>query len=391
LTTPDKEVPAAEAPTAENPILGETELPRWSVSAPRPVPKANTRLVFVDGKGRVHAPAQPMTLSEVVWGGLRRMYEVDMREYPAKFHAQVPCREKGFSFDVDFELSWRVHDPERIVRDGRTDVERALKRALAGASTLPEGISVRNCALTLSLGAEADAHFKSRTIAEFATETRHIEHAATIDKARHDKVEVAAQDEIEVLKGELRAQHRRRQLEEQQHLATLKSQVEIAEVKAQLAVAELKQQLERQQEEHRLEIEAERQRAAIKVKAERMDFYGKALESGSVASLIPIFLDEHPAEVGQLLNLLVAQHRDNRENAIKVLEAMLEAGMVNGRDLDETRRAALQNLLRGLSTSALGSSIDEVKPAAIERTRTAVEEVEEVEDAEDADDDDPDD
>jgi hypothetical protein len=423
VSTSETGEPGRESPAAENPILSEAELPRWNVSASRPVPKATSRLVFVDSKGRVLAPEHPMTLGEVVWGGLRRMYEVDIAEHRAQFHAQVPCREKGFSFDVEFQLSWRVNDPARIVQDGCEDVgpvyrsyliervselserygledrlaaEQALKQALAGVSDLPEGISLRKCALTLSLGPEAHEHFRSRTLNAFDTETRHMRHADALDEARLGKSELAAQDEIEVLKGELRAKHRLRQLEQEQELGTLKNQLELqetqhrlalerqrqlAEATAQLEIDELKRQLERQRAEHQLEIESQRGQRQLEVKLERMGFYKKALEGGNLASLIPLFLDEDSGNVGQLINLVVNQDRDNRENARKVLEVMLEAGVVNGRQLDDARRAALQKLLQGLNADPFGSADD--KPA--------IEPVQEEPASSDADDDDDED
>lgn len=406
MTTPQSDAPVPEALGPANPILSEAELQRWSVSAPRPTPKANTRLVFVDSKGHVLAPPRPMTLSEVVWGGLRRVYEVDMREHRARFHAQVPCREKGFSFDVHFELSWRVHDPARVVKDGRTEVgpvyrsylvervselserygleerlaaERALKQALAEVSTLPEGIQLRNCALTLSLGVEAEAHFKSRTIAAFDSETRQLEHRATIDRTGLDKTELEARDEVDTLKGELRSQHQRRQLETQRELDALKHLLETQEAEHQVIL-----------EQHRLEIEQERNKSELQVKTARMEFYAKALASGNgAASLLPIFLDEHPEDVGRLLELLLAQQRDEMENTRKVLEAMLQAGVANGRDLDEPKRLALQNLLRGLSTGVLGAPVESPRPPAIEHEPSDARVDGPDDDTEDGDDDDP--
>lgn len=414
-----------------NPIIDEKELPRWSVSAKRPAPKADTRLVFVDSARRVHAPEQPMTLSEVVWGGLRRMYEVDLREHDAEFRAQVPCAEKGFYFDVHFSFSWRVGDAAQIVRDGRTDVtsvyqrhlvekvseqserysledrltaERTLKTMLSAELPLPEGIVIRNCVLTLSLGTEAEAHLKNRTLASFENETRELRHRANLDQAQRDQVELSATDEIAVLKGRLRADHQRRQLateqelnarrnelelEAEQHRLELDRQRRLAEAATELQVAELQRRLELQQAAHRLELEEQSRRQELTIKAERMRFYQSALESGNVSSLIPIFLDEHPKDVGQLLNLMLAQHRENREHSRKVLQAMLEAGMVNGHDLDDTRRAALQNLLSGLTTGALGVGIEDGAAPAIETARETPDD--DPDDDDDTDDDDSDD
>jgi hypothetical protein len=325
------------------------------------------------------------------------MYEVDMSEHRTRFRGQVPCRESGFMFDIEFQLSWRVTDPARIVQDGRRDVgevyrgylidrvsalserygleqrliaERALKEELAGDHSLPEGLLLRNCGFTLSLGAEADAHFKARTLVAF------------------EKEELQGRDEVEVLKGELRAQHRQRQLEQEHKILALQHQIEmerrqhelemervreLAQLGVQREIAELKRPLELDEAEHQIAIEGTRRRAELLGKAERIEFYQQALERGDVESLITLTLTDHPGDVRQVLNLVLNQRQENRENARKILETMLEAGTVSVRDLDETRRAALRTLLQGLGTDALGTSIEDREQTALDdRPSTAI-------------------
>src|SRR5215813_6354541 len=116
----------------DNPILREEEMSRWNISQSRPVPRPDTRFVFTDGRGRTYAPPQPITIGEAIWGNLRRMHEVDMAEHSDSFDCQLPCQEKGFYFDAKVQLAWRVHSPEQIVTDRRTEVAGLYRGYLTG-------------------------------------------------------------------------------------------------------------------------------------------------------------------------------------------------------------------------------------------------------------------
>jgi hypothetical protein len=348
---PPQAAPEPQLPPGPlSPILREEELKRWRVTGKRPTPRANTRLVFVDGKGRTYAPEQPVTLGEAVWGRLQRVYEVDLKEHPAGFRDRLPCREKGFYFEVEFSLYWKIHDPETIVLDGRSDVRPLYERSLRGRISeysetfgleqrlqaeqqlngafrqivvLDQGVTLSRCGVSLSLGEEAEEHLRNRTRARFDHESRGLEHEADLHRTGLEESLLKARMEIEVLKGEQRTTHKKRHLEEQ------------------VEINRLRHQLERQEQMFKLEL-----------KAERLQQHKLMLEDGNYEAL---FLDARPDDVGELINFFLSRRREEQNNARQMLQAMLDSGLVNGADIDEPRRIALTKVLEGLNTSAADS------------------------------------
>jgi hypothetical protein len=358
----------------DNPILREEEMGRWDISTPRPVPKADTRLVFIDGRGKVFAPVQPITIGEAVWGNLRRMYEIDVAEHAASFESRLPCREKGFYFEVDIHLSWRIHDPAQIVADRRTDVgqiyrgyltealleysenygleqrveaERALKAGLGVAAALPQGLTITSCRMGLSLGPEAEEHLANRTRAGFAVETGGLEHEAKLIQFERDQAALARQHEVDTLRGQHRGEHQKRQFEHEAEIAKLRRAMEIEQQEHERLLASDRAQ-------HELQLEKQRLTHDLELSAQRREMYQQALDQGQLGLLL-LFLDKHPEDVGQLINLLRSDRHEIDQNSMRVLEGMLHAGLLDGPAMDETGRQALQNLLRGLRLDALDS------------------------------------
>lgn len=393
----------------ENPIIAVREIKgRWRVTADRPAPDATSRMVYVDKAGRRFAPERPATTGEMLWRGIRHCYEVDVAEHQASFACEVPCKEKGFYFDAHVTLRWRVHDPDRIVADGRRDVrpvyeaylvnrmaglseqyslenrldaERALAAAIAEKVTLPEGVLLYGCTVRLTVDDRAEAQFRSRTTAEFDKESREQRSSAFVHEQELRLNETTAANEVERLRREQELRHQVAELQAKQQIAELQRQLKemeqrhqleldrvrrLGEAQTQVEVTRIERDEELRKAEHDMALEARRSHHGLEIKIERVEFYRKELEGGNVAALIPILLEESPDTIGQVVNLMLAQHRDNIENNRKILQAMLEASMVNGRDLDETRRTALRNILEGLSTGALAATIGE-QPKAIDR------------------------
>lgn len=293
----------------DNPILRDEVLGRFSISAPRPVPTAHTRLVFVDSRGQLHAPLGPLTLGETVWRGLCRVYEVDMAEHAAECQFKLPCREKGFSFDADLRFAWRVHLPERIVQDGRTDVaplytwhlrscllehseeygleeretaQRALGAKLADQMMLAEGITILRCTLTLSLGTEAERYLADRTRALYAKEA--------LGRAR------------------------RAQLEEDEF------------------------------------------------RRERMRRYKEAIASGDT-SLVLMLLDHNPGDVKEVIKLILEQRDATFDKSRDLVTLLRDEGLLDKAELDEATEQARRNLVDALNPRAFDTLVTGTAPA----------------------------
>jgi hypothetical protein len=369
----------------DNPILREEVLGRFSISAPRPVPRGDTRLVFVDSRGQLHAPQEPITLGEAVWGNLRRLYEVDVAEHAASAQTRLPCREKGFYFDVSLQFRWRVHLPERIVQDRRDDApalcrehlvarlmehseqfgleerqaaQEQLATKLADPMALDEGITILRCTVALGLDDEAERHLAERTRARFAGQTRELTHEARIQDIQLSTVESQEEHVLEAQVGHQRGEHKLRQ----------------AQLEAQLDA--LRHERERAEEVHRIEIaraneahQRELARQEVEFELERMRLYGKALASGETTYVL-MFLDKHPGDADKLLQLLLSERDANFENSRKLVTTLIEHGLVDGADLDETTRRALRNLFEGLDTRAVDALLNGRRAPMLDATAT---------------------
>ena len=385
-----------------NPILREEEMAGWRVSARRPIPKGNASLVFVDGRGQVHAAKQAVTLGEAVWGNLRRLYEVDTAEHDASFSGQLPCQEKGFSFDFTIQLSWQVHLPDQIVRDGRRDVaplytryltelckehseeygleqrdqaERKLSEELVEPLVLPEGITLRRCSIDLSLGDEAEAHVAAEARARFDANRAKLAHEARVQDARYATAEKGVTHELDILVGTQRGEHKRRQLDLEAELAEQRYKLEKLEADHKLALA-------RQQADFQMALQAD-----------RMTMYAQALSTGDLG-LIPLVLAQNPADAVKVLDLALEQRHVSFEQSRQLVATLLDADLVSGADLDPAKQTALRTLLGGLGSEALDAALGGDKTQAIaERAGPIDDLVDDVVDAviENGDDDDDDD
>lgn len=349
----------------DNPIIREEEMTPWRLSARRPVPKGDSSLVFVDGRGRIHAAKQAITVGETVWGNLRRLYEVDTAEHDASFSGQLPCREKGFSFDFTLHLSWQVHRPEQIVRDGRRDVrplyeryltdrckqyseeygledreeiERKLRQELSEPMVLDGGITVRRCTISLSLGEEAERHLASLTRAVFDAREAELAHKARVQGTRYATAEQHVIHELDTLKGEQEGEHK------------------VREAQQEAALAALQRQRERLDAEHQLDLARQREAHQQELRLARMRMYEEALASSSYG-VIPLLLAQNPDDVREVLDLAIGQRASNFDGAAQLVKTLAEAQLIDGVDLDPAKQQALKTLLEGLGSEALDRAL----------------------------------
>jgi len=326
-----------------NPIIDDKEMPRWRVNSPRPVPKADTCLVFVDGKGEVYAPQQPITLGQAVWGNLRRFYEVDLAEHSAELALQLPCAEKGFYFDAALHFRWRVHGPDVIVRDRRTDVvpvytdyldsflsdfsehygleerdraQRELQQKLNDPMITTEGITIVRCGIKLTLGDAAETHLRRRTETTFA-------------------LEAGQQDfRVQTQVGDHRGEHQKRQERLETELEDLRHE---------------RQRVQQMHENAMAQVE-------LKAKFERMTMYGQALKEGNSSALL-FLLDQNKGDIGPVLKLVLAERSNNLQNSRELAINLVDRGLLNGADVDPAAQRALQNLIDGLDPTGIDRAL----------------------------------
>jgi hypothetical protein len=88
--------------------------------------------VFVLANGRLvdFAWDRQPTAGELLWGGFRTCYEVDMSLRRLRLAITLPSAGDAFAFRAEVDVQWRVTDPKRVVAAGVTDVRKVLEPLL---------------------------------------------------------------------------------------------------------------------------------------------------------------------------------------------------------------------------------------------------------------------
>jgi hypothetical protein len=328
----------------------------------RPAPRADTTLVFTDVKGRIVAPGRPVTMGESVFGGLRMLYEVDLADHATSFEFDLPCRSDAYFFHARVRLTWRVHDPEEVVRrrvdDGdrvcqdfvedamshisrRYDLEasdRAEEEMSAALGTHPleidRGVTITECRVRLWLDPAAK------------------EHVTKVTRAHHEKKEKVAQHEVDRVAQQHRQELERRDQEEELRLARARQEAE-----------DLASQLRNEAE---LRIASAREAHELAMKKQRMGFYQQAIQLGN-GSLLLLQLTEHPGDVRSVIDLILTQETTVFENNRDFLATLSTAGLLQDADVDASRREALDNLIRSLRPNPVAGIIGRDDPAITAR------------------------
>lgn len=131
---PDKE-PDEQQPRGEEeirtvdgssyaPIVDEQHLGRFHILHRKAPMRPWVARVFVLGNGRLvefGRDKQPTT-GELLWGGYRALFEVDLSMRRLGLEIALPSSGDTFVFRTVVDVQWRVTDPKRVVQAGVTDI-----------------------------------------------------------------------------------------------------------------------------------------------------------------------------------------------------------------------------------------------------------------------------
>ncbi|MFE9746362.1 hypothetical protein ACFYOT_15775 [Saccharothrix saharensis] len=317
------------------PLITRTAVRMGEMFRNRPVPSADQATVFLDRNGGYHHYTEQLPLGGVP--GLRTQFLVDTSVFNHQLQLPLPSREQAFFFQAKVVVSWRVTDPVEAVRTNlvnagpilRPHVERVLRdisvtfsiedgtsaeRAMAAAfddarrkRTLPQGVSVLACDVALTLDAATIAYITKRT-----EDTR--AHTIKAEGLRLAGVEQTAEQRME----RMRAEH------------------ELA--------------LRRMAEEHELRLEQQ-----------RMEFYGDAI-ARDPNNALGIMLSRSPDRAHEVVAMLMKQHQVERDEARKVLETMLDNGLVTRSDVSGVIGRSTAVLTGGVADAPVKVGLD---PASV--------------------------
>lgn len=110
--------------SSHRPIVHEHHFGRFRILHRKAAVRPWVAKVFVLGNGRVvefGRDKQPTT-GELLWGGYRALFEVDLSLRRLGLEIRLPSSGDAFVFRTMVDVQWRVTDPRRVVMAGVTDI-----------------------------------------------------------------------------------------------------------------------------------------------------------------------------------------------------------------------------------------------------------------------------
>lgn len=110
------------------PIVGEHHFGRFHILQRRTPVRPWVAQVYVLGNGRIVEFGQDKqpTAGELLWGGYRSLFEVDLSMQRLGLEITLPSAGDAFVFRTTVDVQWRVTDPKRIVQSGVADIRRVM-------------------------------------------------------------------------------------------------------------------------------------------------------------------------------------------------------------------------------------------------------------------------
>lgn len=115
------------------PIMSKTSIKRsfFGLRAPRPRAEPGTALVLVGGSSPIVLwPGSSPTPGEGAFGGYTGAYTVDLSPRPIEISNASVAAKDGLNFLFNFEASYRVSDPVRVVNEQLSDGDALLRNVL---------------------------------------------------------------------------------------------------------------------------------------------------------------------------------------------------------------------------------------------------------------------
>jgi hypothetical protein len=124
--------PQTEPPEFRSPIVGERQVGRFEFLYRRLPVSARMARVLVSSSGQCveYRPDRQPTTGELLWGGTRMVYDVDLGVHVARIEAAPPSRGDKVAFRATIDLIWQVTDASKVVLAGIDDVRQAVSPSL---------------------------------------------------------------------------------------------------------------------------------------------------------------------------------------------------------------------------------------------------------------------
>ncbi|MFI0154176.1 hypothetical protein [Streptomyces lydicus] len=293
-------------PIVNDPVREVRSLHRFEYVRNRPPTYAERALVYLTSGGRPHTylPHQQPTRGELVSKNFRTLYEVDMGMQHMSLTHRLPSDGDASFFSAETDLTWRVTDPTAIVEKQVRDV-----RAL----------------------------IEPRMLTRMRRESRRyaIEYSASAESAVMDALAaepLAAAEGLEIT-CEVRLSL------DEEAMSQLASLRNIGYTK------------DRTRSEH--ELTRLRTRNDQEVMEEKTNFYSALLSQGEMGRW-GAHLAQNPADIPLAISSIRDDEREASGNQIRLIEKLLDSGVVEDHMVEETARAALEGVKARLADAGRG-------------------------------------
>jgi hypothetical protein len=319
-------------------IVQQLLLNRADLRRINPVSSGHTAIVYLNKRGAYVVGAGRLTMGEIWWNTPKEIYAVDVAPHSDSFVVGLPSAEEAFSFAATVRVTWRVCDPVAAVRGKLDDPNVAVRQYVEerlreqtrsfdvensaaaerhinlqyGDRTVPvsDAVEITRCSVVLTLDESTSEHIRNRTMVVRERE-----------KLRHDK----------------------------------ETEAHAHEVKLQQTMNE--QELQRLTEKHDLAL-----------KKQRMEFYADAISTGS-HNVLALRLAGHGEDVNDVIQLLMKQQSLEFEGARVVLNSLLEANLINRKDVAGIMANASNRMVEHLGgTNPLAIDGPKQRPATVPPT-----------------------
>jgi hypothetical protein len=324
---------AAGGPGAGNgPIVQYRTFARRRMRHERPIPSDSLATVYHQANGTLRRLTRTLTASEIVFSRPRGVYVVDCSVRFVSFQLTVPSAKEAFRFPVSVSLSWKVLDPELVVRaqlvDGSEVYRPYLEPRLAriGRKHQPENSASAEDAINEEF---------QRLLGSAPGSTIGMQHGTALCSC--------------VVKVEL-PMGIQAHLEQEVHLDQEKRR------------GKLTYDIAHQHAEQGNKLAALQQDHELTMRAQRTRHYAEVLEGGA-PQLLAAKLAENPHEVNDVIAMLMDKRQLDFDGARGVLTAILDRQLASRHDVRDIMSQATAVLANHLGTPTLGLGMGELPQA----------------------------
>ncbi|GAA1262014.1 hypothetical protein [Saccharothrix xinjiangensis] len=287
-------------------VVQQQEVDRAGLRKANPATSGHTAVVYLNKRGEYELGAGRMTMGELWLRTPREMYTVDVTPHERTFSLALPSREEAFSFSASVRSTWQVADPVAAVRAQLEDPGRSVELFLE--ERLREH--------TRGFGVEESAAAERQINLDYGDRVLNLSDAVVIKSCRV----VLALDEG--------------------------TKAHIADRTIGLREHE-KHELERERARRQQELEQEKVEHELMLKRKRMNVYAKALREDD-QNVLALMLAGHGEDANAVIELMMKQKQLEFGAAKEMLDRLLDANLVNRRDVGKIMANAGNAIVSGI-------------------------------------------